>query len=77
MASRALGWRGSALHWARWLQAYRVLALLGVLQAVCTQTRRIRDVCRNGWNLAGTTRCCRPSSSSTQHSPVWAWWPLS
>ncbi len=33
----ALGWRGSALHWARWLQAYRILALLAVLQAICTQ----------------------------------------
>ncbi len=33
----ALGWRGSAVHWARWLQAYRILALLGVLQAICTQ----------------------------------------
>jgi hypothetical protein len=33
----ALGWRGSAAHWARWLQAYRILALLGLLQAVCTQ----------------------------------------
>jgi Ni/Fe-hydrogenase subunit HybB-like protein len=34
----ALGWRGSAVHWARWLQAYRILALLGVLQAICTQS---------------------------------------
>jgi Ni/Fe-hydrogenase subunit HybB-like protein len=33
----ALGWRGSAIHWARWLQAYRILAVLGVLQAICTQ----------------------------------------
>ncbi|HQT77275.1 MAG TPA: polysulfide reductase NrfD [Rhodopila sp.] len=33
----ALGWRGSAMHWARWLQAYRILAILGVLQAVCVQ----------------------------------------
>ncbi len=33
----ALGWRGSAVHWARWVQAYRILALLGVLQAICTQ----------------------------------------
>jgi Ni/Fe-hydrogenase subunit HybB-like protein len=33
----ALGWRGSAAHWARWLQAYRVLAWLGMLQAVCVQ----------------------------------------
>ncbi len=33
----ALGWRGSALHWARWLQAYRILALFGLLQAVVTQ----------------------------------------
>jgi Ni/Fe-hydrogenase subunit HybB-like protein len=33
----ALGWRGSAVHWARWLQAYRILAVLGLLQAVCVQ----------------------------------------
>jgi Ni/Fe-hydrogenase subunit HybB-like protein len=33
----ALGWRGSAVHWARWVQTYRILALLGVLQAICTQ----------------------------------------
>jgi Ni/Fe-hydrogenase subunit HybB-like protein len=33
----ALGWRGSVVHWARWIQTYRVLALLGVLQAICTQ----------------------------------------
>jgi Ni/Fe-hydrogenase subunit HybB-like protein len=33
----ALGWRGSAVHWARWIQVYRILALLGVLQAICTQ----------------------------------------
>lgn len=33
----ALGWRGSAVHWARWRQAYRILALLGFTQAVCTQ----------------------------------------
>ena len=33
----ALGWRGSAVHWARWIQTYRILALLGVLQAICTQ----------------------------------------
>jgi Ni/Fe-hydrogenase subunit HybB-like protein len=34
----ALGWRGSAVHWARWLQAYRILALLGVVQAIDTQS---------------------------------------
>ena len=33
----ALGWRGSAVHWARWIQAYRVLAVLGALQAICVQ----------------------------------------
>ena len=34
----ALGWRGSAVHWSRWLQAYRIMALFGILQAICTQT---------------------------------------
>ncbi len=34
----ALGWRGSAVHWARWLQAYRVLALLAVLVVISLQT---------------------------------------
>lgn len=33
----ALGWRGSARHWARWIQAYRILAVFSVLQAVCVQ----------------------------------------
>ena len=33
----ALGWRGSAVHWSRWIQAYRILALFGVLQAICVQ----------------------------------------
>ena len=26
----ALGWRGSAVHWARWRQVYRFIAILGV-----------------------------------------------
>jgi hypothetical protein len=34
----ALGWRGSALHWLRWTQAYRILALLGVILVVSLQT---------------------------------------
>ena len=34
----ALGWRGSAAHWQRWVQAYRTLALLGVLLVVSLQT---------------------------------------
>lgn len=34
----ALGWRGSAVHWERWRQAYRTLALLGVLLVVTLQT---------------------------------------
>lgn len=34
----ALGWRGSAVHWARWLQTYRILALLAVVQSVCLQS---------------------------------------
>lgn len=33
----ALGWRGSAVHWARWIQTYRILAVLGMLQAICVQ----------------------------------------
>ena len=34
----ALGWRGSALHWLRWSQAYRIIALLGVVLVVSLQT---------------------------------------
>ncbi len=34
----ALGWRGSALHWQRWMQAYRTIALFGVLLVVSLQT---------------------------------------
>lgn len=34
----ALGWRGSALHWLRWTQAYRITALLGVILVVSLQT---------------------------------------
>jgi Ni/Fe-hydrogenase subunit HybB-like protein len=34
----ALGWRGSAVHWHRWVQAYRILALLGVLVVLALQT---------------------------------------
>ena len=34
----ALGWRGSALHWLRWTQAYRLIALLGVILVVSLQT---------------------------------------
>ena len=34
----ALGWRGSAVHWERWLVAYRTLALLGALLVVSLQT---------------------------------------
>ena len=34
----SLGWRGSAVHWERWRQAYRTLALLGVLLTVTLQT---------------------------------------
>ncbi len=33
----ALGWRGSAVHWHRWVQAYRSLALLGVVTVVALQ----------------------------------------
>ncbi len=34
----ALGWRGSAFHWHRWLQAYRIVALLGIVLVVSLQT---------------------------------------
>jgi Ni/Fe-hydrogenase subunit HybB-like protein len=34
----ALGWRGSAVHWQRWAQAYRTIGLLGVLLVVSLQT---------------------------------------
>ena len=34
----ALGWRGSAIHWERWRQTYRTLALLGVLLVITLQT---------------------------------------
>ncbi len=34
----ALGWRGSAYHWHRWMQAYRIVAVFGVLLVVSLQT---------------------------------------
>ena len=34
----ALGWRGSAAHWARWIEAYRITAVLGLLLVVSLQT---------------------------------------
>jgi Ni/Fe-hydrogenase subunit HybB-like protein len=34
----ALGWRGSARHWDRWLQAYRICAVAGVLLVFSLQT---------------------------------------
>lgn len=34
----ALGWRGSALHWHRWMQVYRIIGLFGVLLVVSLQT---------------------------------------
>ncbi len=34
----ALGWRGSAVHWRRWRQTYRSLAVLAVIMVVCLQT---------------------------------------
>ena len=34
----ALGWRGSSLHWLRWTQAYRIVALLGVVLVISLQT---------------------------------------
>ena len=34
----ALGWRGSASHWARWMEAYRITAVLGLILVVSLQT---------------------------------------
>jgi Ni/Fe-hydrogenase subunit HybB-like protein len=34
----ALGWRGSAVHWQRWSQAYRTIGLLGVILVVSLQS---------------------------------------
>ncbi len=34
----ALGWRGSAVHWQRWQDAYRTIAVFGVLLVVSLQT---------------------------------------
>ena len=34
----ALGWRGSALHWQRWMQAYRTVGLFGAMLVVSLQT---------------------------------------
>ncbi len=34
----ALGWRGSATHWQRWLQAYRTIGLLGTVIVISLQT---------------------------------------
>lgn len=34
----ASGWRGSAAHWQIWVQAYRTVALLGVLLVISVQT---------------------------------------
>ena len=34
----ALGWRGSAAHWARWVEAYRITAVLGLVLVVSLQT---------------------------------------
>ena len=34
----ASGWRGSSAHWQLWVQAYRTIALLGVLLVVSLQT---------------------------------------
>lgn len=34
----ALGWRGSAAHWHRWTQAYRIVALMGIVLVVSLQT---------------------------------------
>ena len=34
----AMGWRGSAMHWLRWMQAYRIVAMFGVVLVVSLQT---------------------------------------
>ncbi|MBE7199117.1 MAG: polysulfide reductase NrfD, partial [Parafilimonas terrae] len=34
----ALGWRGSAYHWHRWMRTYRLVAILGVLLVFSLQT---------------------------------------
>lgn len=34
----AAGWRSSAIHWQRWVEAYRTIALLGCLLVVSLQT---------------------------------------
>lgn len=34
----ALGWRGSATHWLRWGQGYRIVGLLGTILVVSVQT---------------------------------------
>ncbi len=34
----ALGWRGSVVHWQRWEQAYRAIAIFGVVLVVSLQT---------------------------------------
>ncbi len=34
----ALGWRGSALHWQRWMQVYRTVGLFGAILVVSLQT---------------------------------------
>ncbi len=34
----AFGWRGSATHWQRWMQAYRTIGILGVIAVVALQT---------------------------------------
>ena len=34
----ALGWRGSAAHWDRWFQAYRIVGVTGVLLVFSLQT---------------------------------------
>jgi Ni/Fe-hydrogenase subunit HybB-like protein len=34
----ALGWRGSAVHWHRWFQAYRTMALFALLVVISLQT---------------------------------------
>ena len=34
----ALGWRGSAYHWSRWIDAYRITAVFGILLVASLQT---------------------------------------
>ena len=49
----AAGWRGSAMHWARWTQVYRTIAIFGVLLVLSLQTGAsvmFAGVAEPGWH---------------------------